>query len=137
MNSFIKDTNHFLRKIKNLGQLLQGAILFIINVVGLYPDITHEVGLASLGRSLDVRTEKKVTTETLAELAEFFLKKIIFQFNKKTLKQLRGTAAGTKSATPHANLLLSDLEGKKLEDIELQPRIWMIYFLSGNMEKIL
>ena len=58
VNSFIQDTNHFLWKIKSLGQLPEEAILCTIDVVGLYPNIPHEEGLASL------RTEKKVT-ETL------------------------------------------------------------------------
>ena len=61
VNSFIKDTNHFLRKIKSLGQLPEGAILCTIDVVGLYPNIPHEEGLTSLRKFLDARTEKKVT----------------------------------------------------------------------------
>ena len=72
-NSFIKDTNHFLRKIKSLGQLPEGAVVCTIDVVGLYPSIPHEEGLASLRRFLDARTAKKVTIETLLELAEFIL----------------------------------------------------------------
>ena len=61
VNSFIKDTNHFLRKIKSLGQLPEGAILCTIDVVGLYPNMPHEEGLTSLRMFLDARTEKKVT----------------------------------------------------------------------------
>ena len=61
VNSFIKDTNHFLRKIKSLGQLPEGAILCTIDVVGLYPNMPHEEGLTSLRKFLDARTEKKVT----------------------------------------------------------------------------
>ena len=45
MNSFIKDTNHFLRKSKSLEQLPEGAILFIIDVTGLYPDDDDELFL--------------------------------------------------------------------------------------------
>ena len=83
-NSFIKDTNHFLRKIKSLGQLPEGAILCTIDAVGLYSNIPYEKGLVSLRRFLDARTEKKMTTETLVELAEIVLKNNIFQFNEKT-----------------------------------------------------
>ena len=127
VNSFIKDTNHFLRKIKSLGQLPEGAILCTIDVVGLYPNIPHEEGLASLRKFLDARTEKKVTTETLLELAEIVLKNNIFQFNEKTLKQLRGTAIGTKFAPPYAIIFMADLEERILKDIELKPRIWWRY----------
>ena len=45
---YIKDTNHFLKKIKELGQLPEGAILCTIDVVGLYPNILHDEGLAFL-----------------------------------------------------------------------------------------
>ena len=87
VNSFIKDTNHFLRKIKSLGQLPEGAILITIDVVCLYPNIPHEEGLVSLRKFLDARTEKKVTTETLLEKlfkTEIVLKNNIFQFNEIT-----------------------------------------------------
>ena len=80
-----------------MGQLSEGAILCTVDVIDLYPTF------------LDAITDKKVTTKTLVELSEVDLKNNIFQFNEKTLKQLRGTIGG----------------------------ILMIYFLSGNMEKIL
>ena len=124
MNSFIEDTKHFLRMIKSLGQLPEGAILCTIDVVGLYSNIPHEEGLASLRKFLDARAEKKVTTETLLELAEIVLKNNIFQFNEKTLKQLRGTAIGTKFAPPNAIIFIAHLEERILEEIKLQSRIW-------------
>ena len=127
VNSFIKDTNHFLQKIKSLGQLPEGAILCNIDVVGLYPNIPHEEGLASLRRFLDAITEKKVITETLVELPEIVLKNNIFQFDEKTLKQLRGTAIGTKFAPPYGILFMADHKERISEDIELQPHIWWRY----------
>ena len=119
VNSLIKDTNHFLLKIKSLGQLPEGAILCTIDAVCLYPNIAHEEGLASLRRFLDVKFEKKVTTETLVEFAEIVLKNSIFQFNEKALKQLRGTASGTKFIPPYAILFMADLEERILDNIEL------------------
>ena len=74
VNSFIKDTNHFLRKSKSLGHLPEGAILCTIGIAGIYPNIARKKGLASLRKFLDARTEKKVTTETLLELVEIILK---------------------------------------------------------------
>ena len=127
VNSFIKDTNHFSWNIKSLDQLPEGAVLCTIDVVGVYPNIPHEEGLASLRKFLDARTEKIVTTETLLELAEIVLKDNIFQFNQKTLKQLRGAAIGTKFAPPYAIIFMVDLEERILENIELQPRIWWRY----------
>ena len=68
-----------------------------------------------------------MTTETLLELAEIVLKSNIFLFNEKTLKQLRGTAIGTKFALPYAIIFMADLEERILKDIELKPRIWWRY----------
>ena len=46
VKSYIKDTNHFLKKIKELGQLPEGTILCTIDVVSLYPNIPHDEALA-------------------------------------------------------------------------------------------
>ena len=100
---------------------MEGHILCTIDVVALYPNISHEKGMASFRKFLNAKTEKKVTTETLVELSEIVLKNNIFQFNKKTLKVLRGLASGTKFAPPYAIIFMADLGEKILEDNELQP----------------
>ena len=38
--SYIKDTADFLDKLKDLGEILEGAILVTVDVVGLYPKYT-------------------------------------------------------------------------------------------------
>ena len=65
VKSYIKDTNRFLRKIKELGQPPEGTILCTIDVVGLYPNIPHDEGLAFLKDFLDSRVDKQVTADTL------------------------------------------------------------------------
>ena len=59
VKSFIKDTNHFLSKLKSLGKLPQEAILCTIDVVGLYSNIPHSEGLNSLRRVLELRDKKQ------------------------------------------------------------------------------
>ena len=78
----------------SLGQLSEGAILCTIDVVGLYLNIPHEEGLASLRRFLDAGTEKKVPTEALLE----------------NFKAALGTAIVTKFAARYANLFMANLE---------------------------
>ena len=46
--SYIKDSGHFLEKIKTLGCIPDNAILVTADVVGLYPSIPHQAGLISL-----------------------------------------------------------------------------------------
>ena len=43
--SYIKDSGCFINKIKNLQNILEGAVLVTADLVGLYPIIPHEVGL--------------------------------------------------------------------------------------------
>ena len=83
VKSYIKDTNHFLSKLKSLGKLPQGAILCTIDVVGLYPNIPHSKGLTSLRRFLELRGNKQISRDTLTELAEIVLKNNIFEFDEK------------------------------------------------------
>ena len=65
VKSYIKDTNHFLNKLKSLGKLSQGAILNTIDIVGLYPSIPHREGLISLRRFLKLRDNKQISSKTL------------------------------------------------------------------------
>ena len=110
VKSYIKDTNDFLNKLKNIRKLPEDAIMVTIDVVGLYPSIPHEEGLSAIKNALDGRQKKEVSTESLCELAEIVLKNNIFEFNEKTYRQLRGTAIGTKMAPPYAILFLAKLE---------------------------
>ena len=112
VKSYIKDTNHFLNKIKKTGKLPEGAILCTMDVVGLYPNIPHGVGLASLYKFLETRENKQISSDTSAELAEIILKNNIFEFDEKTFKQKRGTTIGTKFGPPYAILYMADLEEK-------------------------
>ena len=85
MKSYIKDTNHFLSKLKSLGKLPQGAILCTIDIVGLYPNIPHSEGLNSPRRFLELRDNKQISSDTLIELTEIVLKTTFLNSIKKLL----------------------------------------------------
>ena len=99
-------------------------ILCSVDVVGLYPNIPHDEGLSALQKRLELRRDKKVSTSTLVELAEVVLKNNAFTFGKKTLKQIRGTAIGTKFAPPYSILFMAELEEEILREVELKPYLW-------------
>ena len=105
----------------------------------LLANIPHDEGLSALQKRLELRREKKVSTSTLVELAEVVLKNNVFTFGKKTFKQLRGTAIGTKFAPPYSTLFMAELEEEILRVVELKPYLWWLYigtsFSFGNMEK--
>ena len=127
VKSYIKDTNHFLRKFKELGQLPEGTILCTIDIVGLLSNIPHDEGLAFLKNFLDSRVEKQVTTDTLIEFAELVLKNNNFEFSEKSYKQIRGTAIGTIFVTPYAVLSMAALEKKTLSNLQKKRSVWWRY----------
>ena len=74
VNSNIKDTDDFLRKLPNLLKLPDELILCTADLVGLYPSTPNEEGLILVKKELDKRRNKIVSTESLIELAELVSK---------------------------------------------------------------
>ena len=130
VKSYIKDTNDFLKKLRDLPDLPQDSIICTIDVVGLYPSIPNEEGLRFLRNVLDKRSNKNVSTDTLIELAELVLQNNFeynFEFNERYLKQIRETAIGTKFAPPYAIIYMAALEEDFLETLIKKPWLWWRY----------
>ena len=127
VKSFIKDTNHFLQKLKGLPNLSKHSLLCTIDVVGLYPNIPHDEGLEAIRKRLDQRQDKKISTDSLVELAECVLKNNHFEHNGQFFRQKRGTAIGTKMAPQYAIVFMAELEEKLLGSYELKPEVWWRY----------
>ena len=50
--SYVRDTGHFLDKLKELGELVpKNALLVTADVTSLYPSIPHEDGLRALSKT--------------------------------------------------------------------------------------
>ena len=108
--SYVNDTSEFLRKIKELGKVLDGAILVTADAVGLYLSIPHEDHLDTLSEKLETCQDKKIAKEDLLKMAKFFLKNNSLGFNSKTKQQTSGTAIGTKFAPPYACISMDMVE---------------------------
>ena len=80
---YVKDTGDFLEKIKSLGRIPEDAFLVTADVVGLYPSIPHDAGLKALYEKLEERSDKKVPSADLVEMAEFVLKNNFFEFDSR------------------------------------------------------
>ena len=50
--SYIRDSRHFLEKIKNISTLPENAAVVMADVVGLYSSIPHQAGLNALKEAL-------------------------------------------------------------------------------------
>ena len=74
-------TGDFLKKIKNIGKILEGATLVKANVVGLYPGPPYEVGLEPFRKGLNEREAPRVLTEELKKMADVVPKNNFLEFN--------------------------------------------------------
>ena len=87
--SYVKDTGDFLEKIGGLGRIPEDALLVTADVVGLYPRILHDAGLKTLYEKLDERSDKKVPSTDLVDVAECYSRTIsvnlIQKLNNKSL----------------------------------------------------
>ena len=124
--SYIKDSNDFKSKIKNI-DIPNDALLVTADVVGLYPGIPHEAGLSALKEALNKRTCKEIPTENLIKMAEFVLKNNFFEFDTNVYQQISGTAIETKFAPPYACIFMDQLEIKFLENQNLKSLVWFRY----------
>ena len=125
--SYIRDSNHFLEKIKNISSIPDDAMLVTADVVGLYPSIPHSAGLNSLKRALEKRVNKQIPTSDLVKMAEFVLTNNYFEFSEKVYQQISGTAIGTKFAPPYACIYMDEVETEFLETQNFKPLVWMRY----------
>jgi len=125
--SYIKDSNDFQQKVRQLSNIPKGALLVTADVVALYPSIPHHEGLSSLREALDKRVDKKIPTDTLMEMSEFVLKNNFFEFDQKVYQQISGTAIGTKFAPPYACIFLDQLESSFMQTETRKPLNWFRY----------
>ena len=125
--SYVKDTNDFLAKLKDMERFPDGAILVTLDVVGLYPNIPHDEGLEALRRTLNERSNPVIPTDHIVDLAELVLKNNNFEFEGSHFLQKRGTAIGTRMAPAYANLFMHHLESQLLNLAPVKPYLWLRY----------
>ena len=83
--SFMKNTNDFLSKLKNLGKIPENAFLATTDVFRLYRSIPHGEGLGVLRKQFNAFNNKSIPTEDLVKMAEFVFKNNYFEFNSTTI----------------------------------------------------
>ena len=64
--------------------------------MGLYRSIPHDAGLKAQYKNLEERSDIKIPSADLVDMAEFVLKSNFFKFDSKVKQQISGTAIGTK-----------------------------------------
>ena len=125
--SCIKDTNHFLSRLRNIGKIPERALLCTVDFVGLYPSIPHGEGLEAIGLALDRREYTSVAIDTLIGLVSLVLDNNSFEFSDKIYRQTLDTAIGTKFAPAYANLFMTRVEKTLLDSSAEKTLVWMRY----------
>ena len=79
--SYIKNTTHFLNKLKQLNDLPTSAILVTLVVSSLYTNIPTNEGIDACRKALETRTQKKIRTEAICDLLRMILTMNNFEFH--------------------------------------------------------
>ena len=125
--SYIRDSAHFIEKLKERGKIFKGALLVTADVTGLYPSIPHKSGLDALKKALDKRENGGIPAADLVSMADFVLKNNYFEFGTEKKHQITGTAIGTKFAPPYACIFMDRVETEFLETEINKPWVWDRY----------
>ena len=108
--AYIKDTKDFLCHLRTLQDLPEDALLFTMDVVGLYTNIPHADGLKAFEAILNNREVQEPPTKEIVELATLVLTCNSFQFEDDHYLQIKVTAMGTRMAPSYAYLFMGQLE---------------------------
>ena len=114
LKSFIKDDWDFLRKLPRT--LEYDCHLYSCDIVSLYTNITHNLGLKALEYWINKKRNLipvRFTTQFILDSVLFVLRNNNFLFDSRMYNQLIGTAMGTKLAPPYACLAIGFLEETK------------------------
>ena len=109
--SFIRDDLDFLQHIPK--EIDENSILVSFDVVNLYTNIPHDLGLTAIKYWLDNNRNSiapPFSTEFILEAISIVLKENTSHFDGKFYRQIQGTAMGTKMAPTYVTLVMGYLE---------------------------
>ena len=141
VESYIKDTNHFLRIIEDY-HLEDGDIIGTLDVKSLYTNIRNDEGLTALKNVLSRNGHTNPEPGVLENLASVVLKNNIFRFKDDIYLQKQGTAMGTRMAPSYAIIYMAEVEENLLARAILKPELWKrfiddIFFIWKHGEESL
>jgi hypothetical protein len=122
--SHIRDTQHFIKKLKEIEQLPIGSLLVTMDVTSLYTNIPNKEGIDAVLHHIRRDHSAKIQAQKIGKLLELVLHCNHFEFNNKLYLQIGGTAMGTRVAPSLANLFLGRFEEQLLKNVPCKPRLW-------------
>ena len=100
--SFVKDTEYFIRRIRNFIDMPSGVLLVTFDVVSLCVSIPHDYRICAPKDFLLYRNLPTIVVNGIHKVTVLVLKKNVFEFI-----QTYDTAIGTKMAPAYANIVMS------------------------------
>ena len=73
------------------------------------PQYLTRGGIETIREYLEIRSDKRISSNSLCDLASFILKNNYFENEELKYHQKRGFAIGTKFAPPYSNLFMAGL----------------------------
>ena len=134
LKTYIKDDWDFLRKLPQ--NLEPHFTLLTCDIISLYTNIPHDLGLRALNYYIDKYRyviPSRFTKDFILEATEFVLKNNNFIFLEQMYNQVIGTAMGTKFGPPYANLSIGFLEETILFPIEL-PKYFSFEYCGNSKQ---
>lgn len=138
IKSYIKDTKDFLQKLPT--EIPENSILVSFDVVNLYSNIPHELGLEAIKFWLNKFPEElpnRISKEFILKGIQFILENNSFCFNDTYFLQRKGTAMGSKFAPIYATLVLAYLEEKLYEKAAQEFDTNFSTYLERNFKRFL
>ena len=127
-NSYLKDTTDFINFLEST-EVPENTILVSMDVTSLYTNIPQEEGITTVCNAYERFHDCRppIPTHFLRDMLRLILKENSFQFYGKNYLQIHGTAMGTKMAVSFANLFMSAVETKILNESTEKPLVWKRY----------
>ena len=138
VKSYVRDDIDFLKHIPE--NVPQNTLLVTFDVVSLYTNISHDLGLKAIDRWLTNYPElihKRFSKEFILESIKVILENNNFYFNDIMFNQVRGTAIGTKFAPTYATLVLAYLEEMLYSQTEIEFDKELADYIKDNWKRFL
>ena len=122
--SFIKDTYHFLEKLRSM-KFPKHAALVTLDVKSLYTNIDNEKGLEALRKAMGRHPDPSRPDKELLNLIKICLTHNVFSFNGKDYLQQNGAAMGHGFCVEYANIYMAEWEAGASQGCPLLPMFWV------------
>lgn len=124
--SYVKDTYHFVNKLKNIRTCVN-AYIFSIDVDSLCTNIDTTLGLKAVSECFNRNPDPSRPDDFILDLLKLTLERNDFEFNGKYFLQVSGCAMGRKYSPAYADIYMADWERSVFQKCSKTPALYLRY----------